>query len=114
MKKTEKLLIALFSSTLLAGVLSGCGTKQVYERPALPPQVQGTEEEEWEWDEDNGEWFHSGGHLYWYNGSAHSKSILGSGIKSSAALRSSFFSTKGSPSGRSSGFGSSSHGGFGG
>lgn len=104
MKKNSKLLATLICSTVLAGPLSGCASDQVlYERPANPPQVQGYNSEDWEWDEEDGEWEYpiSGGHHYFYNGALYAGSIRSSGIKSNATVKS---STK------SGGFGSGSKG----
>lgn len=102
--KTKKLLSGAAASIFAVG-LAGCSTQD------LPPTPEGTDCDEWEWEDDLGVWECDDddstrfGHFFYGGKSYKSKSSL---------FQSSSYQSYKSSSSFKGGFGSSSKGGFGG
>ncbi|QGQ45008.1 hypothetical protein [Metabacillus sediminilitoris] len=106
MSKTTTLITGILSASMITA--AGCNNE------SLPPVPEGTDCNDWEWEDDEGVWecddydsSHYG--YFFYGGKSYSSK---SSLKSSSAYQS--YKSSSSFKGGSSGFGKGSSGGFGG
>lgn len=91
--KTHRL-ITLLIGAFLTGNMAGCGDQVAYQGPTTPPpQIEGYDDSNWVWDEEDGEWEYEApggvGHFFYYGGKLHKSSIRTTpGFKSSSSIKS--------------------------